>query len=174
MAVFPRHGDDMDMSGMDMNMTSSGSMSSMGSMGMSNGSTPMMTMMVAFQNDMATPLYSMTFMPTNMGQYAGACIFLIVLAFVFRGLFALKAIQEARWLDQEMNRRFVVVKGQLPMHETLSRESLKQNMVLSANGVEEQVMVVKKHTSVSRPWRASVDPVRAIIDTVIAGVGYLL
>lgn len=155
----------MDMSGMSgMNMGSSSS----------NTTTTMMTMMVAFQNDMATPLYSMAWTPTNMGTYAGTCIFLIVLATIFRGLFALKAIQESRWLDQELNRRYVVVNGRLPMHENVSRDSLKQTMVLSANGVEEQVMVVKKNQTGARPWRASVDPVRAAIDTVIAGVGYLL
>lgn len=139
-----------------------------------NTTTSMMTMMVAFQNSMATPLYSMSWTPNSMGTYAATCIFLIVLATVFRGLFALKAIQESRWLDQEFNRRYVYVNGQLPMHEKMSQNSLKQNMVLSANGVEEQVMVVKKTQSHARPWRASVDPVRAAVDTVIAGVGYLL
>ncbi|KLU83211.1 copper transporter [Magnaporthiopsis poae ATCC 64411] len=46
--------------------------------------------------------------------------------------------------------------------------------VLSSNGVEEDVVVVKKHTTTARPWRLSVDPLRAVIDTVIAGTGYLL
>lgn len=145
-------------------------------MDMSNSSTTSttMTMMVAFNNVMATTLYSEAWTPSNMGTYAATCLFLIALASIFRALFALKAIQESRWLDQEMNRRFVVVNGRLPMHENLSQSSLKQTMMLSSNGIEEQVMVVKKtHTGV-RPWRASVDPVRAAIDTVIAGVGYLL
>lgn len=156
----------MDMSGMDMGS---------GSMTMTNStSTTMMTMMVAFQNDFDTPLFTMAWTPRSIGAYAATCIFLIGLAAILRGLFALKTIQESRWLDQEMNRRFVVVNGQLPMHENLSQENLKQNMVLSANGVEEQVMVVKKKHTDARPWRASVDPVRAVIDTIIAGVGYLL
>lgn len=140
----------------------------------SNSTTTMATMMVAFTNDMATPLYSMAWTPNSMGTYAATCIFLIALASIFRGLFALKAIQESRWLDQELNRRYVVVNGQLPMHQRMSQESLKQNMVLSSNGVEEQVMVVKKTGNNPRPWRASVDPMRAAVDTVIAGVGYLL
>lgn len=157
---------DMDMAGMDMGS---------GSMTMTNStSNTMMTMMVAFQNDFDTPLYTMAWTPNSIATYAATCIFLIFLAAILRGLFALKTIQESRWLDQEMNRRFVVVNGQLPMHENLSQEDLKQNMVLSANGVEEQVMVVKKKSHDARPWRASVDPVRAVIDTIIAGVGYLL
>lgn len=167
MALFGRHGDDDMAAAMDMsNMTGTDSTTA--------EATTMMTMMVAFQNDMATPLYSMSWTPNSMGTYAATCIFLIVLAVIFRGLFALKAIQESRWLDQELNRRYVVVNGQLPMHEKMSTSSLKQNMMLSANGVEEQVMVVQKKQMVARPWRASVDPLRAAVDTVIAGVGYLL
>lgn len=136
--------------------------------------TTTMTMMVAFTTDMATPLYSMAWTPNGVGTYAATCIFLIMLAVIFRGLFALKAIQESKWLDQELNRRYIVVNGRLPTHEKMSTSSLKQNMMLSSNGVEEQVMVVQKKQMQSRPWRASVDPLRAAIDTVIAGVGYLL
>lgn len=165
MSLFARHDETVAMADMDMDMGT----------GTSNTTTTsMMTMMVAFQNDIATPLYSMSWTPSNIGTYAATCIFLIGLAAILRGLLAAKALQEARWLDQELNRRYVVVNGQLPMHETASRDSLKQNMVLSANGVEEQVMVVRKRGSPTRPWRASVDPVRAVIDTIIAGVGYLL
>lgn len=47
-------------------------------------------------------------------------------------------------------------------------------MTLSENGVEENVMVVKTRTMGVRPWRLSVDPVRAVMDTIIAGVGWLL
>lgn len=161
---------------MDMSSSSS-SMDSSSSMSMDNtstSSTMMATMMVAFQNDMNTALYTEAWTPTTIGQYAGTCIFVIALAAIFRGLFAVRAIIEARWLDQEINRRYVAVKGQLPMQDKMSVDSLKQDMVLSANGVEEQVMVIKKRHTVARPWRASVDPVRAIVDTVIAGTGYLL
>lgn len=156
---------DMDMSGMDMNMSTSDS---------STSGTSMMMMMVTFTNDMATPLYAESWTPNSIGTYAATCVFLIALAVIFRGLFAIKAIQESKWLDQELNRRYVVVNGQLPMREVMSTTSLKQNMMLSANGAEEQVMVVQKKGMESRPWRASVDPLRAAIDTIIAAVGYLL
>lgn len=53
-------------------------------------------------------------------------------------------------------------------------ESDVKNMTLSENGVEENVMVVKTRTMGVRPWRLSVDPVRAVMDTIIAGVGWLL
>lgn len=167
MSIFGRHDEAaaaMDMSGMDMDMGTDAN----------STTTSMMTMMVAFQNDMATPLYSMSWTPNSVGTYAATCLFLIGLAVIFRGLFAIKAVQESRWLDQELNRRYIVVNGQLPMHKEMSASSLKQTMMLSSNGVEEQVMVVQKTQSHSRPWRASVDPLRAAIDTTIAGVGYLL
>ncbi|KAJ0123375.1 hypothetical protein N8I77_010413 [Diaporthe amygdali] len=167
MTIFGRHGDEVEaattmasMDGMDMDMNST--------------STMMATMMVAFHNDIATTLYSEMWTPTNAGTYAATCIFIILLAAIFRSLFALKAIQESRWLDQELNRRYVVVNGRRSMTDDVARDNLKSNMMLSANGLEEEVMVVKKKHTHARPWRFSVDPLRAVIDTVIAGVGYLL
>lgn len=168
MAIFPRHGDEVEAA------ASMAGMAGMEGMDMDGGSSMMATMMVAFHNDIATTLYSEMWTPTNAGTYAATCIFLILLAAIFRSLFALKAIQESRWLDQELNRRYVVVNGRRTLPDDLARNSLKDNMMLSANGVEEEVMVVKKKHGHARPWRFSVDPIRAVIDTVIAGVGYLL
>ncbi|KAI1854263.1 hypothetical protein JX266_001404 [Neoarthrinium moseri] len=133
-----------------------------------------MSMMMVFQNTMSSPLFTEAWTPSNTGAYAGTCIFLIVLAIVLRGLLAAKAIQESRWLDRELNRRFIAVEGKLPISEQISRDSLAKRMTLTENGVEEDVMVVKKRTTAVRPWRLSVDPIRALIDTVIAGVSYLL
>lgn len=53
-------------------------------------------------------------------------------------------------------------------------DSDSKRMILSENGVEEEVLVVQKKNVVARPWRLSTDPVRAVIDTIIAGVSYLL
>lgn len=167
------HGDggmdmDMDMAGMDMSHGGGSSSSSGGSSG------GMMMMMSIFQTSPNTPLYSMRWTPTTAGGYAATCIFLIVLATLLRVMLALKAVQESRWLDRELQRRYVAVKGSLPMAERVSNDSLAKQMTLTANGVEEQVMVVKKTHTHLQPWRFSVDPLRAVIDTVIAGVGYLL
>ena len=152
-----------DMSGMD------------GMDGTTSSSTSSMSMMMAvFQTSTATPLYSTAWTPGSTGAYAGTCIFLIALAVVLRGLLAAKGFQEQRWLDAELNRRYVVVQGKLPLSEQVSRDSMAKRMVLTENGVEEEVMVVGKKHVHHRPWRLSVDPVRAVIDTLIAGVGYLL
>lgn len=148
-----------DMSGMDM---SHGSSSSMGSMAMT------------FQNDPSTPLFSTAWTPSGTGSYAGTCIFIIVLAVVFRVLLALKARQEARWLDAELHRRYVAVAGKQGLKETVAAHKDAKAVVLSENGVEEEVLVVQRSGDTTRPWRVSVDPLRAVVDTVIAGVGYLL
>lgn len=64
--------------------------------------------------------------------------------------------------------------GKLGMAGKMSTDSMAKQMVLSENGLEENVTVVQKGHGIWRPWRFSVDPVRAVIDTAIAGVGYLL
>lgn len=138
-------------------------------------STSQMVMQSVFQNVRSTPLYSMTWTPTSTGAYAGTCIFLIFLAALMRALLAGKNYLEAKWLDRELNRRYVVVTGgKLPLAQRLSQDSTAKHVVLSENGVEEDVVVVGRKKAVARPWRVSVDPLRALVDMVIAGVGYLL
>jgi len=121
-----------------------------------------------------TPLYSTMWTPNSTGQYAGTCIFLVILATIFRGLLAVKAWKEVAWLDAEFNRRYVTVAGKLPKSERISSDSDSKRMILTENGVEEDVIVVKKRSMGIRPWRITTDPVRAAMDTVIVGVGYLL
>ncbi|KAL5353296.1 hypothetical protein ACLOAV_001332 [Pseudogymnoascus australis] len=112
--------------------------------------------------------------PTGTGSYAGTCIFLIILAVVFRIMLALKSRQEARWLDAELHRRYVAVAGKQGLKETIAAHKDAKSLVLSENGVEEEVLVVQRSGETARPWRLSVDPLRAVVDTIIAGVGYLL
>lgn len=150
---------------MDMDMGDSSSTSD------SMGST-MMTMI--FQTDTATPLYSDAWTPSNGGAYAGTCIFLIVLAIIARLLLALRTLQEARWMDRDVQRRYVTVNGNTPLAERITHDPDAKSLTLSENGVEETVVVVERKTTIARPWRFSVDPVRAALDTVTVGVGYLL
>jgi hypothetical protein len=150
---------------MDMSSTASSSSDSM---------VPTSTMMMTFFTSSTTPLYSSMWMPSNIAQYAGTCLFLIVLATIFRSLLALRAIRERKWLDAELNVRYVVVSGKMHLKEKVLHSSDSNQMVLSANGVEEDDMAVKSRTTDVRPWRISTDVPRASLDTVIAGVGYLL
>lgn len=162
------------MDGMDMG-TGTGTGSSDDNSTTSAATSSMMAM--TFTNDMTATLYSARWAPSTTGTYAGTCIFLIALAVIFRGLFALRALQEDRWLDRALDRRYVVVVGGAGARRDSSLERQQQKksmMLLSANGVEEEVMVVSKRRAHVGPWRLSVDPLRAVVDTVIAGVGYLL
>ncbi|TGO20722.1 hypothetical protein BPAE_0270g00040 [Botrytis paeoniae] len=160
----------MDMSTSDMDMSTMSTMSTM-----SNTTTMDMSMMsMTFFISKTTALYSNMWTPTTDAGYAGTCIFLVLLATLFRGLLAVKAWKESAWLAEETNRRYVTVAGKGPKSERISIDSDSKNMTLSENGVEENVMVVKTRTMGVRPWRLSIDPVRAIMDTIIAGVGWLL
>lgn len=140
----------------------------------STGSSMSMMMMTIFQTSLKTPLYTEAWTPNSVGTYAATCIFLIFLAFGLRSMLALKSIQEKRWLDKDFKRRYVSVNGKLGMAGKMSTDSMAKQMVLSENGLEENVTVVQKGHGIWRPWRFSVDPIRAVIDTAIAGVGYLL
>lgn len=130
----------------------------------------------AFQNSIMTTLFSADWTTTNTGAYAGTCIFLIVLAIVARVLVAFKSHLEAGWEAAAARRRFIAVSGKTPLAERVSQDRESKHLVLSENGVEEHVFVVESRgrDRTPRPWRFSVDPVRALLDTVIVGIGYLL
>lgn len=135
---------------------------------------PSTMMATEFFNSETTPLYSSGWTPSGTGSYAGTCIFLIVLAILFRSLFAVKHLLEARWADQAYQRRFVVVVDKQPISEQYQSDADSKTGVLTANGVEENVKVVQKPTYTVQPWRFSVDLPRAGLVTLIAGIGYLL
>ncbi|UPK91783.1 hypothetical protein LCI18_002718 [Fusarium solani-melongenae] len=163
MSFVPRH----DMPGMDADSSSSSSHSS-------HGSSSRFIMAMVFQTQRQTPLYSDSWTPESAGAYAGTCIFLAILAIITRCLVAFKTVQEARWLDREAARRYVAVNGKLPLAEQIASGPDARRMTLTENGVEETVVVVERKRAAARPWRFSVDPVRACLDTVIVGIGYLL
>jgi hypothetical protein len=148
-----------------MDMSSSSSMSDM--------SMPMMPMV--FTNSQAASLYSSSWTPSSPGQYAGTCIFLIILAIIGRSLFAFKAVMEQRWLAAALNRRYVVVAGQMPEAAAVDADpDAKKASLITAQGVEESVKVVRRISNGPQPWRFSVDLPRALIVLCIAGVTYLL
>ncbi|PGH04192.1 hypothetical protein AJ79_07170 [Helicocarpus griseus UAMH5409] len=134
-----------------------------------------LSMTMVFQNMQNTPLYSNAWTPNSSGTYAGTCIFLIVLAIIFRSLLAAKSVLEHRWAAAAHLRRYVVVAGQMPEAErVLADPSASTGTLVSANGVEEKVRVVRSLGAETAPWRFSVDLPRAALVMVIAGVGYLL
>lgn len=124
--------------------------------------TSMSTMMVTLFASTSTPLYSVKWTPSTTGQYAGTCIFIIILAAIFRSLFSYRAMQEHRWRDVELKRRQVIVPG---------KEDRDEN---GARLAEKDIGAGSRKGRGGRPWRISTDVPRAFLDTVIAGVGYLL
>src|SRR5689334_14634353 len=110
----------------------------------SNGSAlmPASDMAMIFFNSINTPLYSSQWTPSSTGAYAGSCIFLIILAIIFRVLLAGKHLLEQHWQAQAWKRRYIVVAGKNTLSEDLRTDPDVKTGVLSANGVEENVQVV--------------------------------
>jgi hypothetical protein len=134
-----------------------------------------MSMVMVFTTSHRTPLYSNSWTPESAGAYAGTCIFLLLLAMILRSLFAVKTICEHKWSAAARNRRFILVKGQSTEAGRIDRDpDAKTGSLVTAQGVEEEVKVVQARSKAVLPFRLSVDVPRAILTTIIAGVGYLL
>jgi len=148
----------------------------MGGMSSDSNSTMMMSneMAMVFFNSITTPLWSLSWTPSSSGQYAGTCIFLILLSVLFRGLMVGKHLLEIRWADQAWKRRYITVANGTPFSERLKSDTNAGRGVLTANGVEENVAIVTRASHGPQPWRFSVDLPRAFLSMIIAGVGYLL
>lgn len=159
---------------MDMSMGSSTSTSM--SMPMSSSSSSMsMSMSMVFMNAHDTPLFSNQWTPSSSGTYAGTCIFLIVLAIIARCLAAFKALMERRWLDAHVNRRYIAVAGKSTEAGRIDSDpESKEASLITAQGVEEKVKVIRKAAREPLPWRFSTDLPRALLFLVITGVSYLL
>jgi solute carrier family 31 (copper transporter), member 1 len=144
--------------------------------GSSSGSDMMMAsdMAMVFFNSRSTPLYSLGWIPSTTGGYAGTCIFLITLSIIFRSLLVLRNFLEIRWADQAWKRRYITVVESPSFSEGLKADPTARRGVLTANGVEENVAIVQRAGHGPQPWRATVDFPRAFLAMVIAGVGYLL
>ena len=109
------------------------------------------------------------------GSYAGTCIFLVALAFILRSLFAIKAVAEHKWLAKSRDRRYILVKGNGTEAGKIEADvDAKTGSLLTAQGVEENVKVVRNASRPVMPFRLSVDVPRALLVLVITGVSYLL
>ncbi|EAU32555.1 conserved hypothetical protein [Aspergillus terreus NIH2624] len=155
----------MDMSNMDHSDMSSSSSSSSHSMSMA----------MVFMNAHDTPLFSSQWTPSSTGSYAGTCIFLIILSIIARLLVAFKAVMERHWLAVHLNRRYVAIAGKSTEAGRIDADpDAKTASLVTAQGVEESVKVVRRLTHEPMPWRFSVDLPRAFIFLCITGVSYLL
>ena len=130
---------------------------------------------MVFFSSTNTPLFSSMWDPSSSGSYAGTCIFLVLLAISLRALGAFSYVLEKRWADRERRRRYVVVQGRPSTSDSVNADaSAKKAVLVSERGSEESVKVVSREVRAVMPWRFSVDLPRAALNTVMAGVGYLL
>jgi hypothetical protein len=127
-------------------------------------------MSMVFMTATNTPLYSDSWTPSSAGAYAGTCIFLILLAVMFRAILTAKAYLDARAIQSAMKRRYVVVDGS----DKIGSDANSTTGILTTNGVAENVRIVHAPVQHVQPWRFSVDLPRAGIMTVAVAVGYLL
>jgi solute carrier family 31 (copper transporter), member 1 len=139
------------MSGMAMGTSTDESMHGASMMGMDS-------MAMTFFYSSSTPLYSMSWTPTSIGQYAGTCIFLIVLATIFRGLLAVRIHFDTLLFAFRRHRD--------PDEPAVAYINVDTSMAgkggcaVAANGV--------------RPWRTDEAVLRSLLDVILAAVSYLL
>lgn len=133
-----------------------------------------MGMGMTFFNGITTKLYISIWAPKSISGYIATCFFLIALSSMSRFLLAAKLWLETTWKNAELNRRYVTAAGKVPISEQISMNPAARQMVLSGNGMEEDVIVVEKKALHVRPWRITVDPIRALMDTIIMAVGMLI
>ena len=151
-------------------------------------------MSMTFYTSQETPLFSHAWTPNNLGNYAGTCIFLILLSFILRLLYAFKSRLETRWKHTALRRRYVITtagqdqRGSRETNANAADDVEKQSDtekhspsavkgILTVNGVIEEVKVIEApimHSRMTQPWRLSVDLPRAALMTIMLGVGYLL
>jgi copper transporter 1 len=106
--------------------------------------------MVFFQS-VTTPLYTMDFMPTGSGSYAGICIFLIVLGTVHRVLMAVRHLLQATVWNP-------------PVDHCLGG---KEDVDISAGRRVQSAFR-------NRPFRVATETSRAAFEVIIGGISYLL
>lgn len=93
----------------------------------------------------------------------------------FRCLLAAKHVAELHWAAAARNRRYVVVQGRTPESQSIERDpDAKDTALITAQGVEERVKVVRAMKQPGIPFRLSVDVPRACLTTLIVGTGYLI
>ncbi|KAJ5387769.1 hypothetical protein N7509_010310 [Penicillium cosmopolitanum] len=157
---------DMDMSStMSMATTTGMTMStstSMSSMDMGSGSSMMgmSDMMMTFFTSFKTPLFSETWTPTSKGQYAGTCIFLIVLAVILRVLLVIRPLLEGRVFTDNSGH---------PMLDSLDEKDIQ-----TAKPPSGLALTLLEVGSRWRRWRINPAAGRATYEVVVAGVAYLL
>ncbi|PPJ60125.1 hypothetical protein CBER1_03138 [Cercospora berteroae] len=110
-------------------------------------------MLMTFFTSTTTALYSNAWQPSTSGQYVGTCIFLIALAAIFRGI--------------------VAVRTNFPALLALWAHRRDTSILHPEAGGDDGKLLLYGFAS-TRPWNINEALARALLDTVLAGVSYLL
>ncbi|KAF2221278.1 Ctr copper transporter [Elsinoe ampelina] len=110
-------------------------------------------MMMTFFTSSSTPLFAENWTPSSTGQYVGTCIFLIVLAVIFRGLVAVRC----------------------SFNELYYRYTHRQEPSWRTARIGQDEKDRNVQTGLVRGgWTVEEAVPRAVLDTILAGVSYLL
>lgn len=115
---------------------------------------PTSSMVMTFFESTSTSLFSTAWTPGDAGQYAGTCIFLIALAVAFRGLIA--------------------IRSNMPVFLAWASPRLDGARTIDGpyEGIDEEAKL--SHLQGHETWRFGEPLARAVLDTVLGGVSYLL
>lgn len=155
----------MDMSGMS-GMDSGSDSSSSGSM------MSMSQMQMTFFSAQTTPLYSTAWTPSGTGTYAATCIFLIILCALSRFLWAWKLI-----LDRRLQYRSSAAARRIVGYTDEEDDSSDPHTSKGSDSPRRRRLKEQFHFGRNWgpvPWRLYIDLPRAIVFTILLGVGYLL
>ncbi|KAI5862494.1 Ctr copper transporter family-domain-containing protein [Durotheca rogersii] len=148
--------------GDDMTMTSTGAAASAtGGMDMGTGAGGMehatASMTMVFFRSATTPLYADAWTPRGEGDYAGTCVFLVALAVLHRGLIAARcALPDAA-----------------PARRAAAAAKADSDADDYAPALESAAARLRARWR-ARPFRVAAEAARALLELLIAGVGYLL
>lgn len=155
----------MDMGG---SATSTAAMASstsdMGGHNMGDMTMSMADMAMTFFTSSTTPLFSDDWTPSNLGQYAGTCIFLIILASILRFLLALRPLLEVRFWRKTAAATAVIKEEEQDGEDRLLNARPGQALTALRRDVGRRWS----------GWRVDTAAWRATYELLIAAAGYLL
>lgn len=129
----------------------------------------MADMAMTFFQSIKTPLFSDVWKPHTTGQYAGTCIFLVVLTVIVRVMLALKPTLETCLWQRSPS---------IPNHAYHHRleESFECKFLDDSKTSPDQglLAITGKLRSRWRCWDISSAAMRALYELILAGAGYLL
>ncbi|KIN00004.1 hypothetical protein OIDMADRAFT_126242, partial [Oidiodendron maius Zn] len=111
--------------------------------------------------------------PVSEGNYSGTCIFLVVLAFIFRALVSLRSVLKRRGLEAGLRSGCTII-SERPSEKGTNSDLQSAKSPLKENVEDENVIVVCWPVKVVRPWRFTTGGARAVVDVMTVGVVYLL